>query len=188
MNLMWDHLLPAIHDDATLPADGPAERALTQALAALALAPAAGEASSPRAAGISGRTFTLDENPLGVRTVRFDVNGDGCTFTVDGGNGLRSVACGWGRWVTADNRRTGPDDLFPVQGRTDIATKIAASAAWPEPDTLAMTWQYVENIHHDDITCTFDGRRVTITFAGSVQTMQRQPDPRPVLVGRLTEA
>lgn len=185
MNLLWDHLLPAIRPEAALPPDAVGHRALTQVLAALAIAPAAGGTSSPRAAGVSGRTFALDDNPFGARSVRFDLSGDVATVTVEGRGGPRTVEAGIGRWVTGDNRRIGPDDLFPVARRTDVASKIAASAAWPDANTLALKWQYVENVHHDDITCTFDGDRVTIAFLNSVPAMQKQPDPRAPLTGRV---
>ena len=70
LDLVWDHLLPAMKAQP-LPRDRPSEAQLQQTLASLTLAPPTGQSSSPTAASISGKTFNLDSNELGLQSASF---------------------------------------------------------------------------------------------------------------------
>jgi hypothetical protein len=64
--------------------------------------------------------------------------------------------------------------------------KIAASAAWPDANTLKMLWRYYETPHHDNVTCQFDGDKLTLTWLNSLtEKSASHPETRPVLHGAM---
>src|SRR5260221_2059315 len=66
LDLVWEHLLPAMKD-APLPADNTAQTRLRARLGALALTLPSGELASPLTGSVSDKTFNLDANDLGLQ-------------------------------------------------------------------------------------------------------------------------
>lgn len=187
MNLVWQHLLPAIMDEGELPANDEGLRHLRHDFASLKLSPPSVADTSAIAGNISGKAFTLQENEWGLRSVTFTFTQDTCFFSLNYDDETQTVACGMKDWVAGSNVKMTPGGLFAVPGRTEVATKIAASATWRDRNTLLMTWRYVENIHTDDLTCSFGDKGVTISFLSSVAKMRRQPDSRRPLEGSIRD-
>ena len=80
LDLVWEHLLPAMKD-SPLPGDKAAQTRLRQALGALALPLPQGRPAAPLARKISGQTFKIEANanPAGVQTVWFRFEPAACT-------------------------------------------------------------------------------------------------------------
>lgn len=143
LNVLWDLLVPAFHPDA-LPADPEGDTRLSGLMAGLSLKAQAGAATSPAAAAVSGRTYVLDPNPLGLESVSLEVVQGGPDTVVVSAKGVASrVACGWGTWVK------GPAAMG--------AGPVAASGAWTSEDT----YSFQISQYHTPFITSFDLR-----FAG----------------------
>ena len=153
LDLVWDHLLPAMKDVRSLPEDATGNRTLHERLAQLELsAPAGAAANAALASKVAGHTFQLDPNPLGVEGVSFTFGEQGVGELVVIRSGSKaSVKMGNGSWVTGNlnvNSLLRPstpsksrDASYLVPG---TPYRVAASFAWSAPDTLAVTTRFVE--------------------------------------------
>jgi hypothetical protein len=187
LDLVWEHLLPAMKD-GPLPADHGSETRLRARFAGLVLPTAVGDPTSPMAARISGKTFRLDANDLGIQAVSFEFTKDSCKFIARDTEGEHPVACGrvWSRGET-DMPGTPPRLVVGVGKGKRPKSKVAATHAWKDPNTLSMLWRYYETPHHDSVECRFDGDGVEISFVSSIARRNaNSKDKRPVLKGRLT--
>ena len=170
LDLVWEHLLPAMQD-AALPEDAAAEQQLRDKLASLALAPQAGQASSPAEAKVSGRRFVFDANEQGIESISFDFDEQGCVYTVRDAAGEHHIQCGRGAWVKGSTRL-----------ETGAPMPVAASFAWLADDTLALKLCYYETPFCPTVTCRFTDEDVTYEFRSNVAFGVKE---RPQLAGRL---
>ena len=184
MNLIWEHLLPAMKEKA-LPPDENSAGQLKQKLAALALLPPKGQTASPLAARLSGQSFKLDNNELGAQTVSFRFKNDACVFTLNDSRGEHPLTCGMEKWMKGETDMPGTPPKL-TSGPLGPKLKVAASGTWKNDQTFEMTWQFYETPHHDTVTCHFDADRVKVEFLSSVaEKMAARKEKRPVLQGRL---
>lgn len=100
MNLVWEHLLPAMGD--VLPENPSAVRALRERCASLALPPLSGAENPPD--GVLGRNVAISVNPRGVRSVRLDRAADGLKLMFEARAGKCELPVGVGRWKTGEIR------------------------------------------------------------------------------------
>jgi hypothetical protein len=183
LNLVWEHLLPAMKESA-LPEDEPAHSQLRRALAALALPLPEGRPASPLLPGISGKTFTIGENPAGVQKISLRFERDGCTFDLTDAKGAYPIHCGLGRWADGVSNMPGTPPKITVGDLRPC--KVAAAGAWPDDNTFQMIWQFYETPHSDTVTCHFDGDKVRVEFLTSIaQKTEAHPAPYYVLQGRM---
>ncbi|MGB3330940.1 MAG: serine hydrolase [Thermomicrobiales bacterium] len=133
LDLVWEHLLPAIHADA-LPDDAAAQQALEKKLASLSLPVPSGAATSPRAEALNGTTFTLAENDLQARTLAVQADADGVTLTVVTAEETLAVTARHGAWVDGQSA-----------GRGQGEEPVAASAAWTDDETLEVRICFTES-------------------------------------------
>lgn len=188
LDLIWEHLLPALKKDATLPANPEAEQRLKSTLGALALPPLVSKKASSDPAGISGKSYALETNSLGIEKVQFKLEGGQCVFTAQAGGKEHVVTCGVGSWVKGETGLPGTPPRLISGGASPTGTpfKIASSAAWKDEKTLEMQWRYYETPHHDFITTTFENDTVKIAFVNSMNRMKPNPtDARGVLTGKV---
>ncbi len=130
LDLVWEHLLPAMHSDP-LTAD-PAEHArLLTKLASLSISPVPGSAFSPLAARLSGHRFEAAPNDLAIRAFSVAFTDSGCTVTVGTARGEESFTAGFGVW------QAGESALFNEHGST-VSMPIVASGAWSHDDCYTL--------------------------------------------------
>jgi CubicO group peptidase (beta-lactamase class C family) len=181
INLVWDHLLPAMQDSA-LPADVAAQERLRQKLASLALALPEGKPDSPLAEKISGKTFKTENTSAGLQRVSLHFQGDGCAFTLNDAQGEYPIQCGLGKWVDGVTNLPGIPPKITVGDLRPC--KISASGAWRDENTFEMIWHFYETPHGETVTCRFDGDKVKVEFVTSIaQKNSKNPTPRLVLAG-----
>jgi CubicO group peptidase (beta-lactamase class C family) len=182
LGLVWDHLLPAMNDNA-LPAAPSSEAQLKQKLASLALPLPTAQPDSPTAARISGKRFQIDSNGAGVRSVRFDFDPEACTFTLTDANGDYPIRCGLEKWAEGQTHMPGTPPKLTVGDLRPV--KVAAGGTWKDADTFVMTWRYYETPHHDTVTARFDGDNVKVEYLNSLTEISpSRRETRPPLVGR----
>jgi CubicO group peptidase (beta-lactamase class C family) len=186
LDLVWEHLLPALTEHA-LPPDRPALDQLQQRLAALALAMPEGQAASPVASSVSGKIFKLETNELGLQSVSFDFRAETCRLTFRHGEAVDRIECGIKRWERGETALPGTPPRLVSGGAPQRGTlsKVAAGGAWENEGIFKMIWRYYETPHHDTVTCQFEGDKVSLSFLNSIAAMGPAPkDKRPVLQGQ----
>jgi CubicO group peptidase (beta-lactamase class C family) len=186
LDLVWDHLLPAMKP-GPLPRDRQAEARLAQTLAALSLPPLQAQASPALANRVSGKEFTLDPNDLGLQTASFTFDGNGAVFAMRDSRGRYSIPCRSGRWEQSETALPGTPPRLISGGAPPRGTKakVAASGHWADDKTWEMLLRYYETPHHDTVTCRFEGDVVSIGFLSSIARLGGSNDSRPALRGKL---
>ncbi|MBQ1291006.1 MAG: serine hydrolase [Lachnospiraceae bacterium] len=119
--------------------------ALLQYAATLKLASARGEKSSPIEAQISGRTWHLAPNPMGIMRIRLDFTEDGGTLFYTNAQGDKELPFGRCENKFGDFPEEDYDDeigTVPVPGHK---YRCAASAAWTMPHKLFISVQIIDN-------------------------------------------
>jgi hypothetical protein len=161
---------------------------LRNKLGSLALARPKGQPSSPAAAALSGKTFGLGNNDLGLQSVSFDFDKEAAVCTFKGAQVAYPISCGVRDWKRGATGLPGTPPRLVSGGAPPKGTpsKVAACGAWKDENTLELLLRYYETPHHDTITCRFDGATVAISFMSSIAAMSTNPkDKRPELHGQL---
>ncbi len=182
LDVLWQHVLPALRGEGLTGSD-PAP--LRQKLAALALPLPPGQLTSPMAIQVSGKRYAVANNPLGVKDCLFDFGPKFCRLLLRDASAERRLTGGWGRWMEGKTTfPLGPLKIRPEEEDTVTIRRVAASGAWTDPNTFVMTWRFVETAHYDTLTCRFDGSSVNIAFRSSLSILNSVADKRVGLVGR----
>jgi CubicO group peptidase (beta-lactamase class C family) len=179
MQLVWDHILPAMEDAKSKTENKEATLMLTTRVAQLSLPINA--ATSGAIGSITGkRSYTFDANKLNAQKVSFSLGKDECDITItENGNSTR-IKSGLRRWLTADNKKE-PNRLFALPGRTEIGTKFSSNCYWADQNKLVVTLKYVENAHTDIFTFAFKDGKMEMSFNNSISIMTNKADERPAI-------
>lgn len=184
MQIVWDQLLPLM-ENGTILKNELGQMELGKKLQSLQYTPPVMGSSSPIENRISGKEYFLEKNIFNAKSVIFDFSEKGCSFTLkeDGKPDIRLLN-GMNHWVTGKNYKPLPHSLFSLR-RIDFDSIVAASATWPDDNTLLLTWRFTETVHGDSLTCIFDEDKLAIKFLFSVNRLQGKPDDRADLRGRM---
>ncbi|MEP7372705.1 MAG: serine hydrolase [Chitinophagaceae bacterium] len=184
MQIVWDNLLPEMKD-SPLPKNRTDHNHLLEDLSDLKYDPPKLATTSVIAAKISGKEFMLDKNDFNAKSVSFSFVGDTCVFVLkeDGKPDIK-ITNGINRWIRKDNRKPAPHSLFSLR-RIDFDSIVAASAGWQNENTLLLTWRFIETVHGDSLTCIFDEDKLTIKFLFSLARLQKKPDDRADIIGKM---
>lgn len=164
MTTIWENLLPAIQA-GVLPADQTAATGLKEDLKNLVLAIPKGHTTSPLSPKYHDKKFTLNKNDFTATETVFNFSKDGCSWTTATANGSTIIQFGWENWILNKDSSL---YIFPVPGRLHVPSKIAGTATWLNDNTLQLNARFVEAMHGDTITCTFDNNTVAVAFLNSV--------------------
>ena len=96
--MIWNTLLPALSNGA-LPADQRALGELESFSASLELAPVPGMPSSSAAGRVSGVTYRFADNPLNIRSARFDFTREEAVMSYEKPNGTHKLRFGIGKLI-----------------------------------------------------------------------------------------
>ena len=170
LNLVWDHLLPAMKPSALAP-DDDARQKLEHRLSSLSLRPQEGSSSNEKVASMSGKRYRFPENPEKFQAVILedDGKGDEAALVVTNGGIDRRIAVGRNAW------RKGRLALgvLPEQ-------PVAASGAWTGDDTFTAKICFVETPFIFTIQLRFAGKQV---FLDSRSNVSFGPTKQPQVVG-----
>ncbi|MBZ0302611.1 MAG: beta-lactamase family protein, partial [Anaerolineae bacterium] len=160
LNLVWDKLLPAMRPDA-LPEDAAAQAALAKKVSSLGMTPVQGQAEVPLAAQVSGRTYTVEANPLGIETITLHFAGSACTVDIHTTSAEETIVCGSGAW------QRGQTGLFHESRLVD-SQRITTSGAWTAEDTFTMLIRFYETPFYQTVVCQFAGDDLTVEIKVNV--------------------
>ncbi|MCR9064630.1 MAG: beta-lactamase family protein [Cytophagales bacterium] len=179
MQIMWDHILPAIKNDP-LPENRESNKILNALCSNLNIDTPKGLKSSSLAIEINSREYKIDDNSFGIESLTFDIahdQGEMKILTEEGENILRF---GMENWLT--NEAFVKND-FPIENRIHVPSLIAATATWLNENTLSITRKFVEAVHSDTLICLFEGNKLKLSFNNSVAANSNTEDPRETLFG-----
>ena len=100
--------------------------------------------TSPFAEELNGRTYVLEENPMGIKYVHFDLEGDKGVLTYENAQGVKSLLFGFGHNEFAKFPQEGYSDLIATIGEPGHMYDCATSADWPEEHKLRIKVQIID--------------------------------------------
>lgn len=160
LHLIWDHLLPAFQE-TPLPANASAHAALQERLSNLTLLKNTAAATSPLAESISGQTYTLETNDMGLEALTLDLTETTCALTLTFTDGPTTMPCGLGEWARSDHPQLLRQQTAGIFAPTSSA--IAAAGYWTTPTTFEIIAQFYETPFSDTITLDFADDAVTFS-------------------------
>ena len=188
LDLVWEHLLPAIKEKA-LPTDASSTARLEATLSSLVLKIPTGRKTSPTAERISGKAFAIQPSPLHLTSAEFTFAGDTAVFTARTADAVHAITCGIEKWHLGETAFPSVPPRIIAGGTPPAGTpyRIAASGRWKDEKTFIMTWRYTETPHHDSVVCQFEGDSVKVSIVSSISEKRGKPnEARAVLIGKLS--
>ncbi|MFC2089536.1 serine hydrolase domain-containing protein [Bacteroidota bacterium] len=180
LNLVWDHLLPAMKDEA-LPPNKELQTRLEDRIASLVLEPPIGKEHPEKEAEISGSAFTFAEQEE-YEKVSFKFSDGQCTMKQNIGDKNFHFVFGNGKWILGETEKRGTNLLAqPEKYIVDLMPfKVAGAYRWIEPNTLELTLRYIESPHSDHYTIIFEGESILMKYTNS----RDRRESSPVLKGK----
>lgn len=158
MNIVWDKLLPAMRPDS-LASNPAAQRALQARLSSLMVRTPAGRATSPLAAKVSRRWYTLAENDRGLRAIALDFTSRTPAIVTRSASGEVRTPLGIGAWVRSTTGfANGMERLLAVPAKP----AVALSAGWTADSVFTLKIVATETPYYSTLTFGFHGDRLTI--------------------------
>jgi hypothetical protein len=178
MQLVWDHILPAMENVKSKPEDKATSERLSSMTSKLSLPVKASGEAVPTITG--KRSYAFDSNTLKAQKISFSFGGNECEVNiVEDGKSTR-IKSGYQRWLTSDNRKES-NTLFPAPGRTSVGSKFSSNYNWIESNKMVLTVKYVENPHTDIFTFVFTDGKLEMSFNNSLSIMTNKTDERPAI-------
>ena len=158
LNLVWEHLLPAIRAgsggvDSPSSAADPLEARLRQ----LAIPPPDGVPRSKAAEPVSGKVYHFQANPQKLERLSVSFSGSDGRLALLDEKGDRTVRFGLGRWV---------ETSAPIADQPNA--KAAARGAWSDPATLRIRICFFETPFIQTVTLNFKDNEVHFSVDGNV--------------------
>jgi CubicO group peptidase (beta-lactamase class C family) len=171
LNLVWDHILPALKDEP-LPENPGSCKELGNLLGSLAVKLPPEGVESGLQHEISGKTYLTDPNEWGVESLSLDFNDASCSFKMKGNGNSYDFRLGSGNWETVLTRRPDPNLLLKARKHLGAMpqVKVAGIYRWRDDKTLELTLRYIESPHTETLTCTFDGNNISVNRKVSFTT------------------
>ena len=158
MNLVWTLLLPAMRAEP-LPDDGAAQRALRARLSALTMRTTTGRASSPLAASVSGRWYTLPVNERGIQAIALDLTSPSPAVLIRSATGETRTPFGIGAWVRSETGfANGMERFLAVPPHP----AVAASGAWAADRVFTLKLVTIGTPYYSTMTFGFHGDSVSL--------------------------
>ncbi|MBL0745864.1 serine hydrolase domain-containing protein [Chryseolinea lacunae] len=157
MNLVWDHLLPAMSEQPVAENTN-AFTALQKKLGDLNLSIIKGTAVSPHIETMSNHAYTLQQNPDGFASITFDLKPDAPVITFSMPDKSFTIPVGNGALKTGTY-------IVPFVGETPVAS----SGAWISPDTLLFRTYFYETPLYFTHKVAFNKNDITIFRTGNLE-------------------
>ena len=156
MNLIWKHLLPGLKEKS-LEENEKALTALQNKLSSLGIEVINGKPTSPQAAAISNKTYSLPSNPEGITSIAFDFKTKNPSITFTLNEKPFTIPLGIGKLQNGSY-------LTP----TGESTPVASSGGWITPDTLQVRLWLYETPFAFTYHFTFNKNEVNIVRTSNV--------------------
>ncbi len=157
LDVAWRTLLPGLRAER-LPEDAAAAASVRDRLGGLEIERPEGASSSPFGGEVSGRVYALEDNPLGWRSLKAEMQGRSTVLTLGTAKGEQGVRCGMADW---QDGKLALDVPMPLP--------VAATARWTEERTFEARVCYLNPASTRMLELRFDGDRLDLStvFAGT---------------------
>lgn len=170
LDLVWDHLLPAMHDDS-LPANAAGVAALHSQLENVALPLPSGSPSPERERELSGKSFVLAANERNMKRIGFVFDKVKCEVNFEDDHGEYTIPMLAGAWAFSETNRRGP--YLVARAKNSLAGlppfKVACAYRWLDDGALELTLRYIESPHTELLECRVTGERIDIDIVTGVR-------------------
>jgi hypothetical protein len=182
LNLVWEHLLPAMHDGA-LPADEEAATSVKARLNSLALPLPKGIPEPEMAGELSGKRYVFDTNPLGIESLQLQLHNGTFQVTLEQLDNTYPLTFTKGSWAIQETAKPGPNLLNNALSHFEVlpATMMAGSYAWLNPRSAEMVLRYIESPHYEVFTLIFEEEGVVVKARSSIGSYEGIPVIRGTL-------
>ncbi len=169
LGMAWEFLVPGIMGDK-LPEDKESADKLKQRLASLALPVPPKSNNETKASEISGKTITLSENPGKLQSLTLQFKDDLCLVNIKTDTASYDISFGSGKWFKGETTRHAPSIFATAQNSLGGLPpfKIAGAYFWLDNSTLDLVLRYIDAMHTEKITLTFDKNKVKVDLANSI--------------------
>lgn len=154
LNLVWDHLLPAMQDKP-LPENKKASTELTKKIASLSGLKTSSPVPTAFIKKISGKRIEFIQNEAGVKALSITFQNTDAQIQIDRGNEKFEIKAGSGNWQfsqTQLNSLAGPPRAKP-----GFPNQVAAKYSWTDAGTLELTARFVEeSIRSEALILSFE--------------------------------
>lgn len=184
MNLVWEHLLPALKEGETA-IDKQSRKILQKQLKNQAI-PVSTSGMSPVVSSVSGKNFVLEANNEGIKEIGFRFKKKRAVITIGNGEFTDELALKKGRWTYGGVHKRGPSltgTIPPFEGTPVF--KVAAAYGWKDEHTLLLNIRYVESPHTETFVCTFDKNNLLLRVDNSLKGMAGTNDQNKIIRGSL---
>ena len=165
LNVIWDHLLPAIHpENDTLPENPEKLAELKELISTLEIPAVQGDLTKR----CDPFTWNIEENACGITSVSLNCEKDRCVLDFQTRTGAEKITAGFGFFC---------DNL--VQFRDSLPRRGAARAAWQPDGTLQIQICCYETPYRD--TWSLDPEKKTISCQQHLTFLHPAPGPLTVL-------
>jgi CubicO group peptidase (beta-lactamase class C family) len=154
LNLVWDHLLPAMRDKA-LPPDKKANAELAKRISSLSTNKTSSVAAPALFGKISGKRIEVEANEIDVKAFSITSRGKEADIQVELGDGKYQLIAGLDHWKFSESK------LFtlaaPPRPAQALPIKVASTYTWKDATTLEFTSRFVEeSIRSESWTIRFE--------------------------------
>jgi hypothetical protein len=169
INLVWEHILPAVQERPLSP-NNPSAQRLTQQLKNLALQVPAKGVTSPRVKDLSKKRIVLEANDFGLESFSFSTKGDSYQITMKTKIETHLIHFGSGKWAFGETKKHGPYLLAAAKAKFEGLPpfKVAGAYSWKDANTLELTLRYIESPHTEKFTLRFDQDNVVVDVVHSL--------------------
>ncbi len=161
LDLVWDHILPAI-SAGKLKEDKAGLAKLQSRLKALALPVPANRPTLASMQAIHAKTFVADPNDSHIKGYVFQFDQGVCHLTFQTDTANYTIDLDGGRWKESMTNK--PQQTLTSFGREDLRflypAKIAGSYGWRDDKTMDVVLRYIESPHSEHFVFTFNGNKL----------------------------
>ncbi len=178
LNLVWEHLLPAIKEGA-LPENKELAANLKHKLNTLALPLVEKETEYSMDLPVSTKTYKLRPNDQLIDTLLVQFRADTCHLLLRGKQGTQKLTFGANKWIIGETSRRGPNLLLGAKAHFKglPAPIVAGNYAWKDSASVQLVLRYIESPHREIFRCTFNQDQVELSIAHS-----NRPASEPALL------
>lgn len=158
----WREILPHV-SDAPLPENPAAQKSLAAWSAGVALPHAPGEAHCPMEETVHKKLYIMDENPMGLKKMRFSFRGESVLWEYENATGEHALSIGLGENI----EQAFPERYCDIQinRRAPKGYRCFASAGWTSADTLALH-VHVADVYLGQLRMKFCFKGDSVTLLG----------------------
>lgn len=170
MNLIWEHLQPALQQEGVV-VEKKAQKGLAKQLKKQTI-PVSSLKAPATTASISDKKYVLEENDEGVNSMRFQFKKKELRVSIGNGGFTDELVLKQGKWSFGTTHKSGPSltgTIPPYEG-TPVFT-VAASYSWKDEKTLLVMLRYIESPHTQTYVCTFDNNGLQLRIDNSLTGM-----------------